>query len=90
VSIQSILEELQNRPGTGDVIPIVDPATEEVIAEFTDCGAEAANEAVASAKAAFEAGVWSELPGRARAKIMWRIADTSSTSTPTNSLGSTR
>jgi len=75
VSIQSILEDLRNRPGSGDVISIVDPATEEVVAEFTDCGAEAVNEAVARAKASFEAGVWSELPGRARAKIMWKIAD---------------
>jgi aldehyde dehydrogenase (NAD+) len=75
VSTQSTLEELRNRPGSGDVISIVDPATEEVIAEFTDCGAEAVNEAVARAKASFEAGVWSELPGRARAKVMWKIAD---------------
>jgi acyl-CoA reductase-like NAD-dependent aldehyde dehydrogenase len=49
--------------------------TEEQIAEFTDCGAEAVDEAVARAKAAFEAGVRSEIPGRERAKIMWRIAD---------------
>jgi aldehyde dehydrogenase (NAD+) len=75
VSIQSILEELRNRPGSGGVIPIVDPATEEVIVEFKDCGEDAVNAAVARAKASFEAGVWSELPGRARAKIMWRIAD---------------
>jgi len=30
--------------------------TEEQITEFTDCGEEAVNEAVARAKAAFEAG----------------------------------
>src|ERR1700738_2358041 len=75
MTLQTVLDELRKRPGTGDVIAIINPATEEQIAEFTDCGEEAVNEAVARAKAAFEAGVWSELPGRARAKIMWRIAD---------------
>jgi acyl-CoA reductase-like NAD-dependent aldehyde dehydrogenase len=73
--LQKLLEELQNRPGTGEMIAVINPATEEQIAEFTDCGAEAVNDAVAQAKASFEAGVWSELPGRERAKIMWKIAD---------------
>jgi acyl-CoA reductase-like NAD-dependent aldehyde dehydrogenase len=75
MTLQSVLEEITKRPGTGDVISIINPVTEEQIADFTDCGEEAVNEAVARAKTAFEAGVWSELPGRARAKIMWRIAD---------------
>ena len=75
MSVQSVLSELSNRPGVGDLIPIINPATEEVLVEFRDCGAEAVNEAVARAKASFEAGVWSELPGRDRARIMWKIAD---------------
>jgi aldehyde dehydrogenase (NAD+) len=89
VSIQSILEELQNRPGTGDVIPIVDPATEELIAEFTDCGAEAVNEAVARAKAAFERECGPNFPDVLGPRSCGE-SPTSSTSTPTNSLGSTR
>ena len=40
-----------------------------------DCGPEAVDEAVARAKSSFESGVWSGLPGRERAKILWRIAD---------------
>ena len=74
-ALQTVLDDLSKRPGTGDVISVINPATEEQIAEFTDCGAEAVDEAVARAKASFEAVVWSELPGRERAKIMWRIAD---------------
>jgi aldehyde dehydrogenase (NAD+) len=69
------VDELQQRPGTGELISVVNPVTEEQIAEFKDCGAEAVNEAVARAKAAFESGVWSEIPGRERAKVMWKIAD---------------
>ena len=75
MTLQTVLDDIRKRPGSGDVIPIINPATEEQITEFTDCGEDAVNEAVARAKASFESGVWSELPGRQRAKIMWRIAD---------------
>src|SRR6201991_560733 len=75
MALQELLDDLRKRPGSGDVISVIDPATEETITEFTDCGEAAVDEAAARAKAAFEAGVWSELPGRARAKVMWRIAD---------------
>ena len=75
MTLQTVLDDIRKRPGTGDVIPIINPATEEQITEFTDCGEQAVNEAVARAKAAFESGVWSELPGRERAKVIWRIAD---------------
>jgi acyl-CoA reductase-like NAD-dependent aldehyde dehydrogenase len=75
MTLQSVLEDIQKRPGTGDVIPIIDPVTEEQITEFRDCGPEAVDEAVARAKSSFESGVWSGLPGRERAKILWRIAD---------------
>jgi phenylacetaldehyde dehydrogenase len=56
-------------------LTIIDHATEELITEFTDCGGEAVNDAVAPAKAAIDSGVWSQMPGRERAKIMWRTAD---------------
>lgn len=75
MTLHTVLDEIRRRPGTGDIIPIINPVTEEQIAEFTDCGAEAVNDAVVRAKAAFEAGSWSDLPGRARARVMWRLAD---------------
>ncbi|HYY00464.1 MAG TPA: aldehyde dehydrogenase family protein [Mycobacterium sp.] len=75
MALQELLDDLRKRPGSGDVISVIDPATEEIITEFTDCGEAAVDQAVAAAKASFESGVWSQLPGRERAKIMWRIAD---------------
>ena len=57
------------------MIPIIDPATEEQISEFTYCGPEAINDAVARAKATAESGVWSGLPDYDRAKVLWRVAD---------------
>jgi phenylacetaldehyde dehydrogenase len=75
MTVQDVLDEVRNRPGTGDVIPIFNPSTEEQITEFTDGGVQAVNEAVARAKASAESGIWSGLPDDERAKILWRVAD---------------
>ncbi len=75
MAVQAILDEVRNRPGTGDMVTITDPATEEVIAEFRDGGSKAVDDAVALARATFESGVWSGLPGSERAKVLWRVAD---------------
>ncbi|HEY1442475.1 MAG TPA: aldehyde dehydrogenase family protein, partial [Mycobacterium sp.] len=75
MSVQAVLDEIRERPGTGDVITVVDPATEEQVAEFKDCGPEAVNDAVARAKASFESGVWRDKPPSERAKILWRVGE---------------
>lgn len=75
MTLEAVLEEIRNRPGHGDVIPIIDPVTEEQITEFADGGAEAVNQAVARARETFESGVWRDKPGNERAKVLWRIAD---------------
>lgn len=75
MTLQTVLDDLGQRPGSGEVISIIDPATEEQIAEFKDGGAGAVDEAVARARASFESGVWQGKPGTDRAKILWRVAD---------------
>jgi phenylacetaldehyde dehydrogenase len=75
MTVQDVLDDIRKRPGTGEVIPIIDPATEEQITEFTDCGPEAINDAVARAKETAESGVWSGMPDYDRAKVLWRVAD---------------
>jgi len=75
MSVQKVLDEIRERPGTGEVIPIVDPVTETQLTEFTDCGPEAVDAAVARAKHASATGVWKGLAGHQRAKVLWRIAD---------------
>ena len=75
MTVQSVLDEIASRPGAGDIIPIINPATEEVIAEFRDGGAAAVDTAVTRARASFTSGVWSGLPGSERAKVLWRVAD---------------
>ena len=74
-AVQDVLDDIRKRPGTGEVIPIIDPATEEQLTEFTDCGIDAVNDAVARAKAASESGVWTNIPPSERAKVLWKVAD---------------
>ena len=75
MAFQAALEEIRQRPGTGESIAIIDPVTEEQIGEFTDGGATAVDHAAARARASFEAGVWHGLPGSERAKVLFRVAD---------------
>lgn len=75
MALQSVIDDLAKRPGTGEVIPVIDPATEEQITEFRDAGPEAVDEAVARAKAAYQSGVWTDIPARQRAKALWRLGD---------------
>ncbi|ORA80537.1 betaine-aldehyde dehydrogenase [Mycolicibacter kumamotonensis] len=75
MSVQAVLDDIRKVPGTGDVIPIIDPATEEQLTEFTDCGPEAVDDAVARAKATAESGVWSGMADYDRARVLWKIAD---------------
>ncbi len=75
MTVDSILDEIRRRPGAGEVIPVINPATEEQITEFPDGGAGAVDDAVARARASVAAGIWRELPGNERAKILWRVAD---------------
>src|SRR4029077_5695202 len=56
-------------------IAVIDPATEEQVTEFRDCGPEAVNDAAARAKASFESGVWRGLPPSERAKVLWRVGE---------------
>ncbi|MFL0178545.1 MULTISPECIES: aldehyde dehydrogenase family protein [unclassified Mycobacterium] len=75
MTVQSVIDDLAKRPGTGEVIPVIDPATEELITEFRDAGPEAVDDAVARAKATYRSGAWTDLPARQRAKVLWRLAD---------------
>ncbi len=56
----------------GGLRKTVCPATEEVLAEYTQATAEDVDRAVAVARKAF--GPWSALPGAERAKYLFRIA----------------
>ena len=71
------------RSGQGESIAVHDPATGEIIARVPDAGAAEIDQAVRSARRAFESGSWRDmLPGRARAPRCWRWPIWSSATAP--------
>ncbi len=60
-------------PATGGALKTVNPATEEVLAEFGVASAADVDRAVAAARTAYDR-VWSRMPGSERAKYLFRIA----------------
>mgnify|MGYP003349565834 CR=1 FL=1 len=54
---------------TGKTMPVVNPATEEVIAEVANASAEDVDAAVKSARAAFE-GPWARVSARERGRLV--------------------
>src|SRR5207253_637329 len=59
-------------PGVADVITVVNPATEEAIAELPAAGIEETDAAVAAARAAFPA--WRDVAPADRARLLRRLA----------------
>jgi len=55
--------------------PVVDPSTEEVMAEVPEANEEDVNRAVAAAKAAFDSGVWPQTTAQDRGRILFRLAE---------------
>lgn len=49
-----------DRDGQGNLLQVVNPATEELVAEFAGASAGQVDEAVSAAQAAFESGVWED------------------------------
>jgi aldehyde dehydrogenase (NAD+) len=64
-------EEVEAR--SGRTMTTTNPATEEPLAEVAEAGPEDVDLAVAAARQAYEDG-WRDLPGRERAKVLYRVA----------------
>jgi len=61
--------------GSGRTMATINPATGETIAQVASCGKEDIDAAVASARKAFESGVWSRMHPTERKKIMLRFTE---------------
>ena len=59
--------------GSGEAFATTNPATEEVLAEVAEATADDVDRAVRAARRAFEQ-VWGPMPGKERAKYLFRIA----------------
>jgi len=58
----------------GATFETINPATGKVLARVAACGAEDVDRAVAAARKAFRAGVWSDLPRSARKAVLLRLS----------------
>jgi len=58
----------------GRTMPVVNPATEEIIAEVPSATEEDVDRAVQAARAAFE-GPWSRMSARERGRLLWKLGE---------------
>ncbi len=59
----------------GAYFPVVEPSTEEILAEVPNADENDVNRAVAAAKAAFESGAWPQTMAQERGRILFRLAE---------------
>src|SRR6202030_4143410 len=60
---------------SGKYFPIIDPSTENILAEVPDADEKDVDRAVAAAKAAFDSGPWPETTAQERGRILFRLAE---------------
>jgi betaine-aldehyde dehydrogenase len=61
--------------GTEKVLPVLDPSSEQVIAEVPEADERDVNRAVSAAKQAFESGAWPQTTAQERGRILLRLAE---------------
>ncbi|MGO1770518.1 MAG: aldehyde dehydrogenase family protein [Microbacterium sp.] len=62
-------------PVDGGAMDVIDPSTGSVLTRVAAGSAADIDAAVQAARAAFDDGEWSQLPGRARARVLTRVAE---------------
>ena len=72
-AVTSLLIDNLPRAGEGQLLRVVNPATEQLVAEFPGASTAQVDEAVACANAAFDSGVWRN--GEQRKAVLLRFAD---------------
>jgi len=60
---------------SGDLIEVINPATESVIGKVAAAGPLEVDAAVQAASHAFRQGAWTEITPYERSKILWRVAE---------------
>src|SRR5690242_4567718 len=71
---QLFIDNAWKDSSTGKMIEVVNPATEEVIAEVASASQQDLDAAVAAARSALD-GPWGKLSARDRGRIVWKIGE---------------
>ena len=60
---------------SGKYFPVIDPSTEEIIAEVPEANEKDVNRAVAAAKSSVDSGAWPQTTAQERGRILFRLAE---------------
>jgi acyl-CoA reductase-like NAD-dependent aldehyde dehydrogenase len=74
-SAHGLLIDGEQRPGHGELLELINPATATVFARCHSASAQDTADAVTSARSAFDSGAWSQLPIHERSRILHRFGD---------------
>jgi phenylacetaldehyde dehydrogenase len=73
---QLLIDNQWVSPASGKTFEVINPATEEVVAQVSQAGAEEVELAVAAARRAFaEGSEWRRMSASDRGKLIWKLAD---------------
>ncbi|CAD5218178.1 unnamed protein product [Bursaphelenchus okinawaensis] len=75
VPLQALINGEFSDSSTGEVMPTIDPSTEEVICHVPKCTPDDVDRAVRAADEAFHYGEWSKISPRERGRLMYKLAD---------------
>src|SRR5260370_33850764 len=81
-SVKTIVRAYQNyingqwvKSSSGEVFPVYDPSTEEVIAHVASGTAADVDSAVKAARAAFDSGPWPQTSAAERGRLLYKLAE---------------
>jgi len=81
-SVKTVVRAYENyvngqwvKSSSGDMFPVYDPSTEEVIAQVRSAGAADIDQAVKAARAAFDSGPWPQTSAAERGRLLYKLAE---------------
>src|SRR5260370_7244482 len=88
-SVKTVVQAYQNyingqwvKSSSGEMFPVYDPSTEEVIAHVASGTAADVDSAVKAARAAFDAGPWPQTNAAERARLLYNLPNKTHTNAP--------
>ena len=81
-SVKTVVRSYQNyvngqwvKSASGEMFPVYDPSTEEVIAQVASANSADIDQAVKAARAAFDSGPWPQTSAAERGRLLYKLAE---------------
>src|SRR3981081_4820639 len=81
-SVKTVVRAYQNsvngqwvKSSSGEMFPVYDPSTEEVIAQVASANAADIDQAVKAARVAFDSGPWPQTSAAERGRLLYKVAE---------------